>query len=42
MKKNLILVLVVALIGAGTFIFGGKMKEDQMQHESKMTKLDFE
>lgn len=40
--KNLILVLVVAFIGAGAFIFGGKMKEDQMQHESKMTKLGFE
>ncbi len=40
--KNLILVLVVAFIGAGAFIFGGKMKEDQMQHESKMTKFGFE
>lgn len=40
--KNLILVLVVAFIGAGAFIFGGKMKEDQMQHESKMTKFCFE
>lgn len=40
--KNLILVLIVAVIGAGAFIFGGKMKEDQMQHESKMTKFGFE
>ena len=40
--KNLILVLVVAFIGVGAFIFGGKMKEDQMQHESKMTKFGFE
>lgn len=40
--KNLILILVVAFIGAGAFIFGGKMKEDQMQHESKMTKFGFE
>ena len=40
--KNLVLVLVVAFIGAGAFIFGGKMKEDQMQHESKMTKFGFE
>ena len=40
--KNLILVLVVVFIGAGAFIFGGKMKEDQMQHESKMTKFGFE
>lgn len=40
--KNLILVLVVAFIGAGAFIFGGKMKEDQMQHENKMTKFGFE
>lgn len=40
--KNLILVLVVTFIGAGAFIFGGKMKEDQMQHESKMTKFGFE
>ena len=40
--KNIILVLVVAFIGAGAFIFGGKMKEDQMQHESKMTKFGFE
>lgn len=40
--KNLILVLVVAFVGAGAFIFGGKMKEDQMQHESKMTKFGFE
>lgn len=40
--KNLILVLVVAFIGAGAFIFSGKMKEDQMQHESKMTKFGFE
>lgn len=40
--KNLILVLIVAVIGAGAFIFGGKMKEDQMQHESKVTKFGFE
>ena len=40
--KNLILILIVAVIGAGAFIFGGKMKEDQMQHESKMTKFGFE
>ena len=40
--KNLILVLVVAFIGAGAFIFGGKMKENQMQHESKVTKFGFE
>ena len=40
--KNLILVLVVAFVGAGAFIFGGKMKKDQMQHESKMTKFGFE
>lgn len=40
--KNLILVLVVTFIGAGAFIFGGKMKENQMQHESKMTKFGFE
>ena len=40
--KNLILVLVVAFIGAGAFIFGGKMKADQMQHERKMTKFGFE
>ena len=40
--KNLILALIVAVIGAGAFIFGGKMKEDQMQHESKMTKFGFE
>ena len=40
--KNLILVLIVAVIGAGAFIFGGKMKEDQIQHESKVTKFGFE
>ena len=40
--KNLILVLIVAVIGAGAFIFGGKMKENQMQHESKVTKFGFE
>ena len=40
--KNLILVLIVAVIGAGAFIFGGKMKDDQMQHESKVTKFGFE
>lgn len=40
--KNLILVLIVAVIGAGAFIFGGKMKEDQMHHESKVTKFGFE
>ena len=40
--KNLILILIVAVIGAGAFIFGGKMKEDQMQHESKVTKFGFE
>lgn len=40
--KNLILVLIVAVIGAGAFIFGGKMKEDQIQHESKMIKFGFE
>ena len=40
--KNLILALIVAVIGAGAFIFGGKMKENQMQHESKVTKFGFE
>lgn len=40
--KNLILALIVAVIGAGAFIFGGKMKEDQIQHESKVTKFGFE
>ena len=40
--KNLILALIVAVIGAGAFIFGGKMKEDQMHHESKVTKFGFE
>lgn len=40
--KNLIFVLVVAAISGGAFIFGGKLKEDEMQHESKMTKLGFE
>ena len=42
MTKNIIKNLIVAVIGAGAFIFGGKMKENQMQHESKVTKFGFE